>query len=471
MMSLSKGSSTTALTLRRSRYLPHYLKKSLSTVSNGWNPGISFANLTDVGMRRANNQDSYACLHADSEARFHQRGHLFVVADGMGAHAAGELASKMATERIAMQYFRSDDEDPVDALRKAVIEANSEIHRRGQQNPEFHNMGTTASALAILPEGAVIAHVGDSRVYRLRSGTFEQLTFDHSLVWEMQASGQVHPDSVLGKSIPKNVITRSLGPNAEVAVDVEGPHAIRKGDVFLLCSDGLTGEVDDTEIAVLVDCLPETKAARVLVDLANLRGGPDNSTVVIVRVTDDLSSQPQARAAKSATASPVSPVLVGTSVVCFLVSIGLFAASLYEANTLGMAVVSGVLGMIAGAVALIQFMTSPSSVDSPKRSGFSGGKGPYRRYSGAATLQLCERLGATVDALRDAAAQQSWEICWDEIDQHQARAREALGQSDPKAAVSHQAEAILETMQQLRDQKAGETLTEDDDEDDETIDL
>ncbi len=147
-------------------------------------------------------------------------------------------------------------------------------------------MGTTASTLAILPEGAVVAHVGDSRIYRLRRGVFEQLTFDHSLVWEMEASGQVHPNSALGQSIPKNVITRSLGPNAEVMVDIEGPFQVEEGDRFLLCSDGLSGQVDDTEMAALVDCLPEELAARVLVDLANLRGGPDNSTVIIVRIEE-----------------------------------------------------------------------------------------------------------------------------------------------------------------------------------------
>ena len=196
-------------------------------------------------------------IPAENAERFRQRGHLFVVADGMGAHAAGELASRMATEAIAMHYFRGGETSALDALRGAVIEANTEIHNRGQQNPEFHNMGTTASALAVLPQGAVIAHIGDSRVYRLRGSTFEQLTFDHSLVWEMEASGQIHPDSALGQSIPKNVITRSLGPSAEVVVDVEGPLKIEKDDCFLLCSDGLSGLVDDAEIGALVGCLPE----------------------------------------------------------------------------------------------------------------------------------------------------------------------------------------------------------------------
>ena len=120
-----------------------------AVVSEDWKPGVAFAKLSDIGMRRANNQDSLACAAGQKRRPIRSRGHLFVVADGMGAHAAGELASRMATETIAMHYFRSLVGDPIDALRAAVLEANAEIHRRGQQNPEFHNMGTTASSLAI----------------------------------------------------------------------------------------------------------------------------------------------------------------------------------------------------------------------------------------------------------------------------------------------------------------------------------
>ena len=196
-------------------------------MSDRWNSGIAFAELTDIGMRRANNQDSLACLPAKSEDRYLSRGHLFVVADGMGAHAAGELASKIATEKIAMHYFRSASGDSIEMLRDSMTEANTAIHQRGQSNPEFHNMGTTASSLVLSPHGAVVAHVGDSRVYRLRDRVLEQLTFDHSLVWEMEASGQAD-NHTWGAAIPKNVITRSLGPNPTVDVDVEGPFPTQK---------------------------------------------------------------------------------------------------------------------------------------------------------------------------------------------------------------------------------------------------
>ena len=425
-------------------------------MSEAWKPGISYADLTDVGMRRSNNQDSYASLPAESEQRFSSKGHLFVVADGMGAHAAGELASCMATERIAMHYFRASDVDPVDALCDAVHDTNAEIFRRGQENPEFHGMGTTASSLALLPEGAVIAHVGDSRVYRLRDGTLEQLTFDHSLVWEMEASGQVHPDSALGQSIPKNVITRSLGPNAEVAVDVEGPHAVRAGDVFLLCSDGLTGQVDDKEIGALIDCLPEDKASRVLVDLANLRGGPDNSTVIIVRVTEELSargSKPHGRSSRGHNAA--SPLLFGTAGACLLGATALALAGLW-----GPMVVAILLGIIATVVGGVQYRNHQLVELAHRRRGSAGNRGPYRRYSAAATEELNQRLGETVQALRAAAAEKNWAIDWNQIDLHQRSAQAAMTQHRPKDAVREQAEAIIETMHQLRkqhDRAASET--------------
>lgn len=253
-----------------------------------WNDSIIHSLQSDIGMRRANNQDSATAVTADSELRFNKRGHLFVVADGMGAHAAGELASQMAVEKIPQHFLRNDAASPLDALRKAISEANREVYLKGQSNPEFHNMGTTVSTLTLGPDGVVVGHVGDSRVYRLRRNVLEQLTFDHSLVWEMEANGHVQPNSELSRAIPKNVITRSLGPSPEVTVDMEGPWPALRGDRYLLCSDGLTGQVEDDEIGMLLGCLSPDKATRVLVDLANLRGGPDNITIIVVQVDADF---------------------------------------------------------------------------------------------------------------------------------------------------------------------------------------
>ena len=162
---------------------------------------------TDVGMRRANNQDRWAAVIAEDEQSWRSRGHLFLVADGMGAHAAGELASQLAAANIPHLYRHYRDLPPAEALRRSIIETNHEIYRRGQANPDFHSMGTTASVLVLLPQGALIGHVGDSRVYRLRGNRLDQLTFDHSLQWELRSLGRIPEDSDLARSIPKNVIT------------------------------------------------------------------------------------------------------------------------------------------------------------------------------------------------------------------------------------------------------------------------
>src|SRR6185436_2367247 len=151
------------------------------------------------------------------------------VADGMGAHAVGERASKMALD-IPHIYSKYAREGPVVALRRAFTEANNTIHNFGRKNLEFEGTGTTGTALVLRPDGAWIGHVGDSRAYRIRGGVIEQLSFDHSLVWELARRQNKNPDDVTG--VPSNVIVRSLGPEATVDVDVEGPHPIRSGDTF-----------------------------------------------------------------------------------------------------------------------------------------------------------------------------------------------------------------------------------------------
>src|SRR5438067_4611460 len=182
---------------------------------------IEHASLTDVGIRRRHNQDSHAVLLASDEDHWRKQGHVFLVADGMGAHAVGELASELAATIIPLTFHKYAAEDAEEALQKAFTEANASIHARGQQNREFQGMGTTTTVLVLRPEGAWVGHVGDSRAYRLRDGKMEQLSFDHSLVWELARRLKVKPEGLQG--VPSNVIVRSLGPDAEVEVDVEGP--------------------------------------------------------------------------------------------------------------------------------------------------------------------------------------------------------------------------------------------------------
>ncbi|MCX7700320.1 MAG: protein phosphatase 2C domain-containing protein [Gemmataceae bacterium] len=238
--------------------------------------------LTDVGIRRSHNQDAFAAIPAKSREIWREQGHIFLVADGMGGHAVGEKASQQAARDIPLAYQKYSKDGVAQALRRAFVEVNAAIHAVGVRNREFQGLGTTATALVLRPEGAWIAHVGDSRVYRVRGGRIQQLTFDHSYLWEMARRQNVDPAELQG--LKSNVIIRSLGPDALVQVDIEGPHALEAGDVFVVCSDGLSGPVTDSEIGAVASALPPEEAVRFLVQLANLRGGPDNITAVVVRV-------------------------------------------------------------------------------------------------------------------------------------------------------------------------------------------
>jgi protein phosphatase len=243
---------------------------------------IEHFGVTDVGVKRSHNQDAFTVQKAPDREHWHRVGHLFIVADGMGGHAVGEKASAKAVQEIPLTYVKYVQEGPAGALRRAFQEANAGINAIGTSNPEFRGLGTTATALALRDEGAWIAHVGDSRAYRIRGGQIQQLTYDHSYAWEMARRLGIPPEE-LG-DVKRNVIVRSLGPDPLVQVDVEGPYPLEDGDTFVLCSDGLSNQVPPEEIGAVIGVLPMEEAARFLVELANLRGGPDNITVLIVRI-------------------------------------------------------------------------------------------------------------------------------------------------------------------------------------------
>jgi len=248
-----------------------------------WDDIIIDAASTDTGMRRSNNQDSYTAVRAPNPEAWRNRGHVFMVADGMGAHAVGELASKMACDLIPHTYMKAKVGTPSEAIVKAFQEVSALIHSRAAANRDFQGMGTTCSSLLLLPEGALVAHVGDSRVYRVRERRIDQLSFDHSLVWELVRRNHLTPEQA-NISVPKNVITRSLGPEPNIEVDLEGPLEVQLADVFLLCSDGLSGPVTDHELGAFAGHFHPRDACRFLVNLANLRGGLDNITVLVVRI-------------------------------------------------------------------------------------------------------------------------------------------------------------------------------------------
>ena len=151
----------------------------------GSGTSLAYCDRTDVGRRRANNQDAKAVLEPWSREQYRRRGWLFVVADGMGAHAAGETASALAAEQVPLIYEKHAVRSPLLALRTSIEQANAEIHAKGESSLDLKGMGTTCTALAILPRGAIVGHVGDSRAYRIRGDSIEQLSKDHSLVWEL----------------------------------------------------------------------------------------------------------------------------------------------------------------------------------------------------------------------------------------------------------------------------------------------
>jgi protein phosphatase len=352
---------------------------------------LEVESLSDVGLRRSNNQDSMAVVLAASDNVWQQRGDLLVVADGMGAHAAGELASKLSTDTVPLVYQKLADRTPAEALLAAVEEANAQIHNRGQASADFKGMGTTTTALALLPFGALLAHVGDSRAYRLRGTRLEQLTFDHSLVWEMRAAGL--PD--FG---PKNVITRSLGPGAAVKIDLEGPHPIAPGDVFLMCSDGLSGQVRDDELGMVLASMPPAEAARSLIDLANMRGGPDNITVIIAKTAGPSWSQSSANdmPRSRAVIRPVNPNVWIALGVLALAGLLLLWMQQWIPAALSL-VAAAVLGVGAW------IYRHGGEVKGPEMNGNRFGRGPYTAIVCAPSAEFVQSLAVMLRELREAA--------------------------------------------------------------------
>ena len=231
------------------------------------------AGTSDVGRQRSSNEDALVCEPP-----------LFAVADGMGGAKAGEVASGLAVE--VLQEDTEGHIEPVEAhMVEIVREANRRIYELSTDDESRRGMGTTLTA-ARLHDGEVsLAHVGDSRAYRMRDGSLEQLTNDHSLVAELERSGQITAEAAVHHP-QRSIITRALGPEPDVEVDTYTMTG-RDGDVYLLCSDGLTGMISDDEVAsILRSAAGLDEAAEALIRAANQSGGKDNITVVLFRLGD-----------------------------------------------------------------------------------------------------------------------------------------------------------------------------------------
>ena len=231
---------------------------------------LSVAAATHVGRRRDNNQDAVAEFQPTGEAERDRVGCVFVIADGMGGAAGGEIASALAVDGVQRAYFSDGDVNRRGALVRAVQAANRAVWDRVQREPALAGMGTTCTALLLRDGTAEVAHVGDTRAYLVRDETIVPLTRDHSLATAGQPS----------------VLTRALGAGPTVDVDLlENPLAVAAGDNFLLCSDGLWGQISDEELARIVTRARDpAQVCRELIALANERGGPDNITVQLVRL-------------------------------------------------------------------------------------------------------------------------------------------------------------------------------------------
>ncbi len=249
---------------------------------------------TDAGCVRETNEDNGRHINPATAGNGPHRGTLTIVADGMGGHSSGEVASEMAVDLIS-KYFYADESIPVsDALRNAVEMANAEIFESSTVDLKYIGMGTTVVALVIKDGIGYAAHVGDSRLYRLRNGDMERLTIDHSQVMEMVRLGIISFDEAQHHE-DKNIILRAVGTQPTVKVEVAEPFPVEAGDEFMLCSDGLCDMADDGEILEIWGRAPDLHAAaEQLIDLAKDRGGSDNITVGIVRVSQQEETQ-QAR--------------------------------------------------------------------------------------------------------------------------------------------------------------------------------
>jgi protein phosphatase len=237
--------------------------------------------LTDIGRKRENNEDSFLYIELRGEGE--RMAYLIAVADGMGGHQGGEVASRRMVEVLEEYVTSNPIEDTHQLLRGAITKANRSIHEMSNTSLELRSMGTTCTAMLWAQGKAYIAHVGDSRAYLVRKSKVRRLTKDHTVAEQMVESKIITPEEA--KLCPqRNMLLRAVGPNSEVEVDLIPPIETIAGDIFVLCSDGLTEFVSEDEIRDIVTLYPLDRASHVLINIANKRGGSDNITVQIAKI-------------------------------------------------------------------------------------------------------------------------------------------------------------------------------------------
>jgi PPM family protein phosphatase len=246
---------------------------------------VEVAGLSDVGCQRENNEDRYSYWEPEKDELFAARGRLATLADGMGGYEGGQEASRIAIETIEQVYGDSHDGGPRSSLLAAFRAAHHRIQEHSAAHPELRGMGTTCTAVVVLAHELFYAHVGDSRLYLARDAKIFRLTRDHSYVGRLVDEGIISPDEAASHP-QRHILTAALGAGAEVTPESpEQALSLEAGDILLLCSDGLWSLVNEAEIQAALAAGSLEESCRALISQAKQRGGPDNITVEILRIS------------------------------------------------------------------------------------------------------------------------------------------------------------------------------------------
>ena len=248
-------------------------------------PGVEISGQSDIGCQRENNEDSFGYWEPEDDEQFLRKGRLAIVADGMGGYEGGQEASHLAVETVSSFYRDLDSDDPQQTLNEALQTAHERVRQHGFAHPRLRGMGTTCTAIALVGHALHYVHVGDTRLYLVRDGQITQITHDHSYVGRLVESGVISREEA-EKHPQRNILTAALGTSADLIMESPGrPEQLQARDVLVVCTDGLWGQVHDEEILKVVQDKSPEAAGRELIELARERGGPDNITLQILRVS------------------------------------------------------------------------------------------------------------------------------------------------------------------------------------------
>ncbi|MDD4171921.1 MAG: Stp1/IreP family PP2C-type Ser/Thr phosphatase [Syntrophomonas sp.] len=247
-------------------------------------PGFMVGAVSDTGKKRKNNEDNWVIHRADSSTANKTEPSLFIVADGIGGSAAGEVASKIAVEGVVKAYLDLPEMNPSAALRAAILDAHKQINTRAEEFPQFTGMGSTLTTLVLVGDIAYLGQIGDSRAYLVRDNNMVQLTEDQTVTADLVAQGKITPAEAKTHS-QRHVLIQAMGGGRNAPEPDLMSYAVKAGDTLILCTDGLYNLVNDDEIRRIAVYNNPQSACEQMVQLANERGGTDNITVMVIKMT------------------------------------------------------------------------------------------------------------------------------------------------------------------------------------------